>query len=76
MADELAYRVEMLGGGLKGVKPEQLEALLNEVADEGWWLHSLSHQPNSNRMWVILTRRGASAASGARRKKGWSLDWG
>ena len=76
MAANLAYRVEVIGGGLRGVKPEQLEALLNELADEGWRLHSFSLQPNSNRLWVVLSTSDTASASSVRQKKGWSLNWG
>ena len=76
MAEKQVFRVEVVGGGLRGARPEELESLLNDLAAQGWELHSLSHQPNSNKLWVVLR-----AASSERKKKrssrrGWSLDWG
>ena len=76
MTNDLAYRVEVIGGGLRGARPEQLEALLNELAGDGWRLHSIAPQPNSSRMWVVLTMRESGPGSGMKRKKGWSLNWG
>jgi hypothetical protein len=76
MAEALCYRVEVLGGGMKGARPGDLEQLLNECAEQGWSLHSFSHQPNSNRLWVVLSSDVAETGQEARRKKGWSLNWG
>ncbi len=76
MANRLRYRVEVIGGGLRGANPDQLEALLNELGEEGWQLHSLAHQPNSNRLWVVLSASDEAANPGRREKTGWSLDWG
>jgi hypothetical protein len=76
MANNLMYRVEVIGGGLRGANPEQLEALLNELAGEGWQLHSFSLQPNSNRLWVVLSTSDGARGPRIRQKKGWSLNWG
>jgi hypothetical protein len=53
-----------------------LEALLNELAGEGWQLHSFSLQPNSNRLWVVLSTSDGARGPRIRQKKGWSLNWG
>ena len=50
------YRVESLGGGLSSMKPEALEALLNEHAERGWALDTLIPLTNSNRVVIVLKR--------------------
>jgi hypothetical protein len=50
------YRVEHVGGALRGVRTEEIEALLNEAALEGWEPILTETQSNSNRMWIILRR--------------------
>lgn len=70
----MEYRVEILGGTMKGPKPHELEALLNQVAEEGWTLCKLSYKPNTNQLWVIL-QRGALTGSTGPRKKSWLADW-
>jgi hypothetical protein len=50
------YRVETLGGILRGPRPQEFEILLNQAAEEGWELVILSPQTNTNRMWVVLRR--------------------
>lgn len=35
MKPEWEYHVENVGGGLRAIKPEELEARLNEAAEEG-----------------------------------------
>jgi hypothetical protein len=76
MADNLVYRVEVLGGGLRGAKPDEFERLLNESAEQGWSLHSFSHQPNTNRMWVVLSSPSKGEGRSSGRKADWSLNWG
>ncbi len=69
----MEYRVEILGGTMRAPKPHELEALLNQVAEEGWMLGELSYKPNSNQLWVIL-QRGEPNEAGVRRKS-WLADW-
>ena len=70
----MEYRVEILGGALRGAKPEELETLLNKVAEDDWLLRGLSYKPNTNQMWVILQREGE--AEGRRpRRHSWLSDW-
>ena len=76
MKGEPVYRVEVLGGGLRGAHPEELESLLNDMASEGWELHSLSHQTNSNRIWVVFRSRPRDLEKRESRRRGWKLDWG
>ena len=70
----MEYRVEILGGALRGAKPEELEALLNEVAEDNWLLSRLSYKPNTNQMWVILQREGEGQSLRPRRRS-WLADW-
>jgi hypothetical protein len=73
---ETVYRVEVLGSGLRGARPEELESLLNDVAAEGWDLHSISHQANSNRVWVVLWSNAGRDDKRPARRRGWNLNWG
>ena len=41
------YRIETIGSFFKGVKPEKLEVLLNELGMEGWETVNL-HQPQDS----------------------------
>jgi hypothetical protein len=70
----MEYRVEILGGAMRGAKPKDLEALLNQVAEDDWALCRLSFKPNSNQLWVILQRELAAERSQTRRKS-WLADW-
>jgi hypothetical protein len=76
VADKPLYRVEVLGGGLRGARPEELESLLNDLAGEGWELHSISHQSNSNRVWVVLRTGRRDGERKEKRHRGWNLTWG
>jgi hypothetical protein len=76
VADQPVYRVEVLGGGLRGARPEELESLLNDLAAEGWELHSISHQTNSNRVWIVLRSKQRRSERSESKRRGWSLDWG
>jgi hypothetical protein len=70
----MEYRVEILGGALKGARPEELEALLNKVGEQDWTLCKLSYKPNTNQLWVVLQRdeKGEGARS---RRRSWLADW-
>ena len=52
----MEYRVEELGTTLKGVRVGELEALLNEVAGEGWEPVTMTMRGNSSRLIVVLRR--------------------
>lgn len=52
------YGVEVLGGVLRGARPEDLEALLNEAAQEGWEPVSiLRRSSNSSQLLIVLRRQ-------------------
>ena len=70
----MEYRVEILGGALRGAKPKDLEALLNQMGEQDWVFCDLSFKPNSNQLWVILQREEKGDASRSRRQS-WLTDW-
>ena len=70
----MEYRVEILGGALRGAKPEELEALLNQMGEQDWALSKLSYKPNTNQLWVVLQREERGDGSRSRRKS-WFADW-
>jgi hypothetical protein len=53
---EWEYRVDEMGGVLRGARPEELEAYLNEAAADGWEPHLVESQSSNNRLLVILRR--------------------
>lgn len=70
----MEYRVEILGGTMRGPKPKELEALLNQAAEEDWVLYGLSYKPNTSQLWVILQRQ-LEGEKPRTRRKGWLADW-
>ncbi len=70
----MEYRVEILGGSVRAAKPRELEALLNQAAEDRWQLCDLSYKPNSSQMWVILQRRTEGKKTRTRRDS-WLSDW-
>jgi hypothetical protein len=70
----MEYRVETLGGAMRGPKPEDLEGLLNQASEEGWVLSEMGYKPNSNQLWVVLQRE---SPEGPRRRsrRSWLADW-
>jgi len=70
------YRVEVIGGSMISAKPEELEVLLNEAAEEGWAFLATAPQNNSARIWVILHRDLRESRKGTRRSGSWFSDWG
>jgi hypothetical protein len=51
------YWVEELGGGFRGARSQELEALLNEASAENWELAEVAPLANSNRLLVVMRRR-------------------
>jgi hypothetical protein len=72
----MEYRVEMLGGSVISAKPEDLEAMLNEAAEDGWAYLATAPQYNSARIWVILHRELGGTRSETRRRRRWLSEWG
>ena len=57
MSGQWEYRVETIGGSLRGAKPQDLEALLNEAALGDWEpTIAMPQGSNSNKYLVILRR--------------------
>jgi Domain of unknown function (DUF4177) len=50
------YRVLTVGGFFKGVKDEELEALLNQLGEEGWEVVGFRAIENTNQAQLILKR--------------------
>ena len=72
MADEIKkweYRVFNLGGLLNEVKPEEMEALLNQWGQEGWELVVAHHHEGSNRVRLVAKR--PASGSSPRRPSSW-----
>lgn len=63
------YRVETTGGVLRGTSPQKIESLLNEAAQAGWELVSLTPLQNTNRLLAVLRRQSPSRSAGR------SRDW-
>ncbi|MCJ7566735.1 MAG: hypothetical protein MUO58_04265 [Anaerolineales bacterium] len=76
MSPNREYRVEVLGGSMVSAKPEELEAMLNEAAEDGWAFLATAPQNNSARLWVILHRDLRESRKERRRSGGWFSDWG
>jgi hypothetical protein len=59
MNDEIPkweYRVQSVGGFFSGVKPQELEALLNEWGEQGWEVVAAPIVENANKINVIAKR--------------------
>ena len=65
------YRVESLGTFWSGPKDEQLQALLDELGEEGWEVFSIENPPNSNKLRIVGKR---PLAQPARRRRTWPGD--
>jgi hypothetical protein len=57
MAQEWEYLVEQFGTAFTAAKPEEVEALLNEAAIEGWEPAQSVSMSNGSKLMVILRRR-------------------
>ncbi len=57
-------------------KPGELEAMLNEVAEDGWVFLATAPQNNSARLWVILHRQPQESRKETRRSGSWFSGWG
>ncbi len=70
----MEYRVEVIGSGLRGAKPEELESLLNQVAQHGWELVEVIFKTNTSQLWVVLQRR-VEGEKSRKRSRSWMSDW-
>lgn len=72
MSGDWEYRVEALGGALRGARTEELEALLNLAARESWEpAHILPHGSSGGRYWVVLRRSTVCSETRRKSKRGW-----
>lgn len=79
MSSRWRYRVLELGGAMRGVKAEEMEALLNGAAAEGWELQLVVPRESSNKILAVFRtggERGDEPERGGRSKDSWLGDWG
>lgn len=77
MSSGAKYRVLELGGAMRGVKAEELEALLNGASAEGWDLHQVIPRESSNKFLAVFRRRREREGQGTRSGgHDWIGDWG
>lgn len=70
MSAQWEYTVEVLGGSLKAVRPEELAELLNLAAEEDWEpVDILLRSSNANQLMVVLRRSLQSRSQ--QRKRRW-----
>lgn len=50
------YHIEVIGSVFRSPKPEEMEAFLNQIGEEGWEVINLHHPNNSNKVWVTMKR--------------------
>jgi hypothetical protein len=50
------YRVDTLGSAIRGLKDEEIEAVLNEWGEEGWEIISARPPTNSSKITIIAKR--------------------
>lgn len=62
------YAVHPAGGALKRAKPEELTAMLNQAASDGWELVQIVPQENSNTVLLVLRR---PSTARIRRESSW-----
>ncbi len=61
--DVWEYRAINIGGILKSVKTDELEASLNELGKEGWEAVGMTTPENTGKVLVLLKRRVPGAGS-------------
>ncbi len=76
MSPKWEYRVEVIGGSMLSAKPEDLEAMLNKAAEDGWVFWAIAPQNNTARLWVILHREIGGSRKESRRSGNWFSNWG
>ncbi len=67
------YRVETLGSALRGLKDEEIEALLNDWGEAGWEVVSARPPTNSPKITVIAKRQQTTSTQRQRRLE--RLEW-
>ena len=62
------YIIEKMGSAFFGVKPDKLEAFLNNLGSDGWEVVSL-HQPHSSSQIWVTAKRAVSRDTRRRRNQ-------
>ncbi len=70
MSAQWEYTVEVLGGALRGARPEELTEFLNLAAAEGWEPHNIFLRSSNGSQLMVILRRAAQTRS-RERKRGW-----
>lgn len=77
MSARFRYRVLELGGAVRGVKAEELQALLNGAAADGWELQQVVPRESSNKFLAVFRKmRGREEEPSPKTTKNWLSDWG
>jgi hypothetical protein len=77
MSARIRYRVLELGGAVRGVKAEELEALLNGAAADGWQLQQVIQRESSNKFLAVFRKlRDRDQQKPQKTTKDWMSDWG
>jgi hypothetical protein len=50
------YIVQELGSVFRGVKPEEAEAIMNELGEAGWEIIHIRQPQSSNKLWITAKR--------------------
>lgn len=50
------YQIEVFGSVWRSPKPEETQAFLNELGEQGWEVINLHHPENSNKVWITAKR--------------------
>jgi len=63
------YTVEVLGGTLKGVRPEELADLLNLAAEEEWEPVDILLRSSTGNQLMVILRRSLQSRSRQRKRR-------
>lgn len=67
MSAQWEYTVEVLGGALRGARPEDLAELLNLAAADGWEPHNVFLRSSNGSQLMVILRRPVQTRSRERR---------
>jgi len=66
------YRVETLGSTFRGIKDEELEAILDAWGEERWEVISVNPATNSGKVQLVAKRPLSSTERRRRSRPGWN----
>ncbi len=69
MSAQWEYTVEVLGGTLKGVRPEELADLLNLAAEEEWEPVDILLRSSTGNQLMVILRRSLQSRSRQRKRR-------